>query len=221
MKATNAVGTPCKKKGEETRERILAAADELVLRQGYKNTGLADILLASGVPRGSFYFYFKSKRDLGRELITRYRDAFVREVVMRTVVGGGPVVPQILALFRETARIKSGEGYRGGCLLGNLAAEISEVDEELRVEVAQTLRELRDLFKGVLEQGQASGELRPDFSAEAAGEFLLAVLEGSILLFKAKREPSSFANCESMLTRYLGSLALPPVRDDRRSGGNP
>jgi len=62
---------PATKKGEETRDRILAAATELIHQRGYKATGVAEIVAASGVPKGSFYFYFASKEELGRVLLQR------------------------------------------------------------------------------------------------------------------------------------------------------
>src|SRR5678815_3087013 len=65
---------PATKKGEETRDRILAAATDLIHQRGYKATGVAEIVAASGVPKGSFYFYFASKEELGRVLLQRYRE---------------------------------------------------------------------------------------------------------------------------------------------------
>src|SRR5690349_24968665 len=64
---------PVTRKGEETRNRILEAARRLIHERGYKNTGLQDILAESGVPRGSFYFYFPSKEALGLTLLSTYR----------------------------------------------------------------------------------------------------------------------------------------------------
>ena len=209
MNAAASVTGPATRKGEETKDRILAAATELIHRQGFKETGLADILAASGVPKGSFYFYFKSKEDLGRELLVRYR-AVAREYLEREAFPPtGEVVPQITEFFAMSAKNQVDGGCQSGCLLGNLAAEVTNIHEDLRREVVNCFLDLREAFEDALERGQRSGELAGDFVPGAAAEFLMSVLEGSILLAKARREPAAFDGVQASLTRYLESLRNP------------
>ena len=96
-------------------------------------------------------------------------------------------------------------GCKSGCLLGNLAAEITE-SEELRKELAGTLHDLRQALAGTVARGQARGELSTDFAPEAAADFFLSVFEGSILLAKARRDPQALEASLSMLARYLETL---------------
>ena len=51
-------------KGAATRDQILNAAARLIHIQGYQSTSLDDVLRESGVGKGNFYYYFKSKEDL-------------------------------------------------------------------------------------------------------------------------------------------------------------
>lgn len=55
-------------KGEETKERIIRQAAGLFWEKGYVATGVRDILTAAGVTKGSFYFYFKRKKDVVLQL---------------------------------------------------------------------------------------------------------------------------------------------------------
>src|SRR4029434_8589131 len=64
-------------KGAATRDQILDAAGRLIHLQGYHCTSLDDVLRESGVGKGNFYYYFKSKEDLGYAIIDRIRRAFV------------------------------------------------------------------------------------------------------------------------------------------------
>ena len=52
------------KKGEESRQRLIECSAELFWKNGYSATGISEILKQTGLPKGSFYFYFKSKDDL-------------------------------------------------------------------------------------------------------------------------------------------------------------
>jgi len=202
--ATQSTAQPATKKGEETRDRILAAATELIHQRGYKATGVAEIVAASGVPKGSFYFYFASKEELGRVLLQRYREK-QREELVRIFPEDAEAIPTIRAFFQSAVRMQADAGCKSGCLLGNLAAEITE-SEELRKELAGTLHDLQQALSGAVARGQARGELGTDFAPEAAADFFLSVFEGSILLAKARRDPQALEASLSMLARYLETL---------------
>ena len=207
--STPVSSVPATKKGEETRERILAVATELIHARGFKETGLADILAESGVPKGSFYHYFPSKEDLGRELLVRFRIEARAHLEREAFPPTGEVLPQFVAYFAEMARLQAEGGCKSGCLLGNLAAEVANIHEDLRREVARCFDELREVFADALERGQRTGELAPDFEPAAAAEFLVSVMEGSILLAKARREAAGFVGVQASLGRYLESLKNP------------
>src|SRR5580692_2891796 len=55
-----------------TKERILDAAEEIMLAKSFHSVGLNEILAAVKVPKGSFYHYFKSKEQFGVELLGHY-----------------------------------------------------------------------------------------------------------------------------------------------------
>jgi AcrR family transcriptional regulator len=61
---------------ETTKDRILGHGAQIIHHKGFKNTGIQEILHSAGVPKGSFYFYFKSKEDFGLELIDYYFNFF-------------------------------------------------------------------------------------------------------------------------------------------------
>ena len=65
-------------KGAATRDQILNAAARLIHVQGYQSTSLDDVLRESGVGKGNFYYYFKSKEDLGYAIIDRITQALRR-----------------------------------------------------------------------------------------------------------------------------------------------
>ncbi len=59
-------------RSEETRERILAAAEECFTRYGYDATGVAEICKRAEVSKGTFFHYFPTKQALLLELIERW-----------------------------------------------------------------------------------------------------------------------------------------------------
>jgi TetR/AcrR family transcriptional regulator, transcriptional repressor for nem operon len=204
MNEAASTAQPATKKGEETRERILAAATELIHQRGYNATGLSEIVAASGVPKGSFYFYFASKEELGRVLLQRYRAKQAEELAL-IFPEDAPAIPTIRGFFEHAVRMQADSGCKSGCLLGNLAAEITE-SEDLRKELEGVLSDLQQALAGAVRRGQERAELARDFSPESAADFFLSVFEGSILLAKARRDPQALEASLAMLVRYLETL---------------
>src|SRR5271157_329323 len=118
---------------ETTKDKILAHGAQIIHQKGFKNTGIQEILYNAGVPKGSFYFYFKSKEDFGLEIID-YFNAIINGIFTRYL--NDKKIPPLKRLeklfdFYEAAFQKS--GYSLGCPIGNLSLELADTNERLRV----------------------------------------------------------------------------------------
>src|SRR5207245_7662097 len=108
-------------KGAATRDQILDAAARLIHLQGYHCTSLDDVLRESGVGKGNFYYYFKSKEDLGYAII----DRLVRGFVERTLdpafadIDRDPLAQIHGFLDRVLDNLRQ-RNCVGGCPMGNL-----------------------------------------------------------------------------------------------------
>ena len=68
------------KKGEESRAKILAAAQELFFQNGVPGTTVADIASRAGIAKGTFYHHFKKKEDLVSEFASRWIEKHLAEL---------------------------------------------------------------------------------------------------------------------------------------------
>lgn len=189
-------------KGERTRRRILENARALFHARGFTNTSMDDIVRKSRVTKGNLYHYFASKEALGH--------AVVDETIAEQFDGGswsthGDPVRQIVAMFRRSERALADERCKGGCLFGNLALEVSDLHDGLR----QKLDEAFSLWEGriaaVLEAGVRDGVFSADLDPKPTARFLVATLEGGILLAKVKRNVAALRACTGMVERLLES----------------
>jgi AcrR family transcriptional regulator len=69
------------REGRSTREAILEAASRLIHVHGYNHTSLDDVLRESGVGKGNFYYYFKSKEDLGYAILDQIIGSFLERTL--------------------------------------------------------------------------------------------------------------------------------------------
>lgn len=63
---------PKTKRGEATRKKILAAAEQEIGSKGFSEASISSITTAAGVGQGTFYIYFNSKEEVLRALVTNY-----------------------------------------------------------------------------------------------------------------------------------------------------
>src|SRR5436190_14085117 len=132
-------------KGATTRDQILDAAARLIHLRGYHCTSLDDVLRESGVGKGNFYYYFKSKEDLGYAILDRVVDAFLARGLEPCFAD--PEGPRIAQIRCFLGRVRDGLHARncvGGCVFGNLAAELADVHEGFRARLADLFSRWRE-----------------------------------------------------------------------------
>src|ERR671918_2145816 len=84
------------REGKGTREVVIEAATRLIHLKGYQNTSVEDVLTASGVGKGNFYHYFKSKEDLGYAILDRVVETFIERALKPCFADSdGPRLAQI------------------------------------------------------------------------------------------------------------------------------
>ena len=191
-------------RGAATRDQILHVATRLIHLQGYHSTSLDDVLRESGIGKGNFYYYFKSKEDLGYAIIDRVIEGFIERTLQPTFADGS--ADSILQVHAFLDRVLDNLRQRnsvGGCPMGNLASELSDVHEGFRQRLAGIFIEWRSRLTEALNRGQARGRVRPECQAADVAEFLVAALEGGILLAKVTKDISVMEKCVNELKRHL------------------
>jgi TetR/AcrR family transcriptional regulator, transcriptional repressor for nem operon len=191
-------------KGAATRDQILNAAARLIHVQGYQSTSLDDVLRESGVGKGNFYYYFKSKEDLGYAIIDRITQGFVeRSLEPAFADAEADPVAQIHAFLDRVLEAQRQRNCIGGCVMGNLASELSDVHEGFRQRLAGIFDLWRAHLAEVVSRGQARGRLRADMDVSRVAQFLVAGLEGSILLSKVTKDITVMERCVEELKQHL------------------
>jgi TetR/AcrR family transcriptional repressor of nem operon len=204
MSETRSTSETRSSKGAATRDQILNAAARLIHVQGYQSTSLDDVLRESGVGKGNFYYYFKSKEDLGYAIIDRITQAFVeRSLGPAFADTDADPVTQIHAFLDRVLDAQRLRKCVGGCVMGNLASELSDVHEGFRLRLASIFDLWRVHLAEAVSRGQARGRLRADVDASRVAQFLVAGLEGSILLSKVTKDITVMERCVEELKRHL------------------
>jgi TetR/AcrR family transcriptional repressor of nem operon len=197
------------REGKSTREVVIEAATRLVHLKGYQNTSVDDVLSASGVGKGNFYHYFKSKEDLGYAILDRVVDAFIERALEPCFADpDGARLAQIRCFLGRVREAQRDRHCVGGCMFGNLAAELSDVHEGFRSRLAEVFARWRARLARALEEAQRRGELSPEARPDAVAHFLIASLEGAMLLAKLTKDIAVMDRCVEEMNRYLSQYEI-------------
>lgn len=184
-----------------TRDQILAAGRDLIHRNGFSASGVAEITAAAGVPKGSFYNHFESKEAFALEALDSYwqdgRAAF------DLLSGPAPAPERVRAHFKAIDTLVSPDAYAAGCMLGNFATEAGPLSEPLRRRSAELLARWTAALAACLSEGQAARSIATAVPAETLARFLIAAWQGAVQRAKVERNKRATAAFHQTLAVLL------------------
>ena len=171
-------------RGRETKAHIVAVAALLMHRQGVGATSLDQILLESGTGKSQLYHYFSTKSDLV-EAVLRHQLEQVLADQRRFDIATWDGIER---WFDSMLRAQEERGFRGGCPLGSLVAEVVDRDDRLRTIAAEAFSAWEDRLATGLAALMEQGELRHHADPGRLAEETMATVQGGYLLSTTKRK---------------------------------
>jgi AcrR family transcriptional regulator len=180
-------------KGLAAKERIIRVAAELFYRNGYHAVGLNQVLDIANAPKGSFYYYFRSKEELARETIHYFAGLVLgrlREELLSPDLTSG--TNAIRNFVESVANDVQDDANVGPCPLSSVGLQVGTLTAELADLLKQYLDRFCDDLRVFFEYAEIRGELLvPGISGLLAEEFLY-IYEGSLIISSVQRSTLPF-----------------------------
>jgi TetR/AcrR family transcriptional repressor of nem operon len=190
-----------------TKQRLIGAGLPMLLKHGYNDLGIAALLAATGVPKGSFYHHFKDKEDFALQVV----DAYMAQVHagLDACLGDTARAPltRARAFFEMTQQSYRDEGYMG-CLLGGLGQELSGISEVFRQRIENCFSVISGRMADCLEEARQAGEIAADVDVQQLADLLIDCWEGAALRSRLRRNPASL---DEMLNFYFRAVVRPEL----------
>ena len=178
---------PTTERGRRTRERIVAAAAEVVAQKGALGASLDEVGERAAASRSQLYHYFDDKSDLLRA-VAESTNGMVLGAQEELFAGLGTWAG--LVRWADTlVAVQEQRGGVGGCPIANLLGQVGERDAEIRAVLADGYDRWEASIRAGLSAMIASGELRADADADWLAASTLASLQGGLVLAQARRDP--------------------------------
>jgi len=188
---------------ETTRATIIREGARLIHRKGYNATGLSDILTAARVPKGSFYFYFKSKEDFGLAVIDHYAEAIA--AMGSSYLGdiNRPPMQRLAAFMDGFTDVFAKMDFTCGCPIGNLMQEMSDLNEAFRERVGRVYALMVEAIAQCLAEAKEQGDIPEDLDAAQTAQFILNSWEGAIMHMKLVKDDTPLTLCKRMVFDHI------------------
>jgi Transcriptional regulator len=169
------------KKGNETRAALIRSGVELMTTYGYISANIESILKQVGVPKGSFYYYFKSKEEFGKAIIASYDSFFAYKLDKHlTNLSIESPIARIKAFYEDAKYGMAKYNFNRGCLIGELIQEESLLPDGYAILLEQVLQNWQVKIENCLLLAQSLKEIKVDFDCKSLSEFFWLGWEGAV-----------------------------------------
>jgi len=181
-------------KGIATRDRILAIAEAGVLEKGFGATSIEEVIAEAGITKSGFFYHFRDKNELAREMLKRYvasNDRLFDEIFARGRELSDDPLQAFLISLKLLAEVMSDlPNGHPGCLIASICYQERLYDREIRELTAQSVRGWNARFRGIFEEIAAVHPPREPVDLDDLADMLSCVVDGGIIMSKTLGDPS-------------------------------
>ena len=191
-------------KGEQTRQRIIAAAAPIFNQRGYTGCSMQDIMEATGLEKGGLYRHFANKEELAAEA---FRFALAQCVKTRTedlenIEGSVAKLRSVVQRFLATP-----SPMPGGCPLFNTAIDADDGNLVLRELVRDGIQAWKARISNIVKAGIEHGEIRQTIEPQSIANTMISMLEGSLIMSRIEGTKKPLQDACTMLECMLDGIA--------------
>jgi AcrR family transcriptional regulator len=186
------------KNPRETRERLLAAADEVFYAHGIRNSSVDEVAQRAGLTKRTLYYHFRSKDDLAAAYVQQRSDLTLARQIGAASSVAGPFAAKVDALFVAVERNATKAGWNG-CPFIRTAGEF--VDEPRHRAVGHASLHKKSLeawFQAELVKARYAGH-------QLLARQLMVLVDGAVAQMLLHRDPAYVQAARQAAAVLLGS----------------
>ncbi len=176
-------------KGERTRERIMDVAYVAIVEKGFAATSIEELVEAARITKSGFFYHFKDKNDLARQLFDRFLaedEGIIDTLTVRArELSDDPLQSLLIFLNIYAQMMDDMELLHPGCMVASITYQERMFDAEVKQMNVDYLLRMRRRFSQWFGEIAATNPPQGDVDLDALADHLTAIVEGAIILSKA------------------------------------
>jgi AcrR family transcriptional regulator len=175
-----------RRKGDDTRERILAVAEAAVLAKGFAGTSIEEIIAEVGITKSGFFYHFKDKSELAKGMMLRYlaQDRAVLDDLFRRGddLHSDPLHGFLVGLKLFAEMFADLPGAHPGCLAASFAYQDQLFNRDIRVLNADGILAWRKRFRERFEIIAGLYPPKRPVDVDALADMAATLVEGGLVM---------------------------------------
>jgi AcrR family transcriptional regulator len=203
-KTAPAVQSETLSKGERTRERLLDLTYDSMIRKGFAATSIEELVEAAGITKSGFFYHFKDKHDLARQVVARHNgenETFLDDMAARArELNHDPLHSFLIFLKLYAEAMEQMVELHPGCLVATVAFQDRSFDRETRRMTVQSVLDWRGKFVAWLDEIAAAYPAKGNLRTADLADAILAFTYGGMTLAKTLEDPGAISR-QAMMFR--------------------
>ncbi|WP_455197637.1 TetR/AcrR family transcriptional regulator [Kaarinaea lacus] len=194
------------KDGSITKEKILDAAESLVLDHGYGATSIDQILTKTGITKGAFFYHFKSKSELAQALVARYvkrDDELLYSLVEKSEKLSRDPLQQILIFLGLLIEVFEGMEQPPGCVVASFVYQFEEFDVDTKSAVVKGFDEWHRVLDEKFSMAMEKNSPRIEVDARTLVDMMLSIFEGGLIVARMVSDTTVMVKQLTQFKNYI------------------
>ena len=179
-------------KSKNTRELLLDSAFNIFYRQGFQGSNILEILSDVNINKGSMYYYFKSKKDLGIAVIQERIQKKIENKYTQILKNDNTID----ALFESLQQAPQTLIY--GCPLNKMSQEMSYIDKNFQLALWKVYAKFEDLIEQILSKAIKNNEI-DNCDIKNTAKLIIATYEGGLMIYHLNQDKQAFIDILNIL----------------------
>lgn len=189
-----------------TRQKLLDAAFELFYRNGFRATGLNDVVSAAGLSKGALYNHFASKMDLGYAVVDEVLAPLMRQFWIEPYQNSQNPLSATRQIIETVSRRLGCQDEQLGCPLNNLVQEMSAIDAGFRQRLRDLIEEWQTAIVASFKRAKSAGVIQCDVAEAEVAVYIISVFQGAMGMTKNTASAKPLKIVGKQLLNHLDSL---------------
>lgn len=194
------------KSNPSTKEKILAAAQDLMLIRGFSAVSIDEICKTAAVSKGSFFHFFTSKEELGKAVLDYYFHSTQGRMSGHALEQIQDPLERIYGYLDFIIEVLEDPLVPKSCLFGNFAQELSLTHPDIRIACLSGFSQWADALQRDLDEAKRHYAPQAKVDTRSIAEYFISIYEGSLILVKAKQDVGVVKQNLEHFKRYLAQL---------------
>ena len=201
------------RKGSETRERLLEAAERAVLAKGFSSTSIDELITEVGITKSGFFYHFGDKTGLAKAMMERYlaHDHAVLEEIFRRgdALNEDPLHGFLVGLQLFAEMLANLKEAHPGCLVASFCYQDQLFNREIRALNRAGVVAWRERFRERLQTVAERYPPRVDTDLDALADMASTLVEGGLILGRVMQDPAILPRQIRLYRDFVRAIFLP------------